>query len=85
MKKEGKYLNLAREIVERENDNYINFNKCSCYSPEMIGTRIEGFENSGTGGDHPNCCIVLVGQNTEKTPRDLGRLAVPVKNNQGVK
>ncbi len=37
------------------------------------------------GGDHPNNSIVENGQNTEKSPRDLRRLAVTqtlVKNHQ---
>ena len=36
-------------------------------------------------GDHPNYNIIENGQNTEKSPGDLGRLAVtqtPVKNHQ---
>ena len=38
-----------------------------------------------TGGDHPDCSIVENGQNTEKNPGDLRRLAVtqtPVKDHQ---
>ena len=27
-------------------------------------------------GDHPNDCIIKIGQSTEKSPRDLRRLAV---------
>ena len=36
-------------------------------------------------GDHPNNSIIENGQNSEKSPEDLGRLAVtqtPVKNHQ---
>ena len=36
-------------------------------------------------GDHPNYCIIEIGQNTEKSPEDLRRLAViqtPVKDHQ---
>ena len=38
-----------------------------------------------TGGDHPNDSIIENGQNTEKSPGDLKRLAViqtPVKNHR---
>ena len=38
-----------------------------------------------TSGDHPNYNIVKNGQNTEKNPRDLLRLAItqtPVKDHQ---
>ena len=49
-----------------------------------------------TSGDHPNDSIIENGQNTEKSPGDLRRLAVSqipgkpsaktdVKNSQGVK
>ena len=36
-------------------------------------------------GDHPNNCIIENGQNTEKSPGDMRRLAVtqsPVKDHQ---
>ena len=38
-----------------------------------------------TSGDHPNYCIIAIGQNTEKSPEDLRRVAVtqiPVKCHQ---
>ena len=35
-------------------------------------------------GDNPNYSIVEIGKNTEKSPGDLRRLAVNVKNSQGV-
>ena len=41
--------------------------------------------NNGTGRDCPNYSIVEIGQNTEKSPEDLRRLAVsqnPVENYQ---
>ena len=53
-----------------------------------FGTVTEGPAEIGswrTSGDHPNYNIVGNGQNTEKSPGDLMRLAVsqtPVKNNQ---
>ena len=34
------------------------------------------FINERTSGDHPNYSIVEIGQNTEKSPGDLRRLAV---------
>ena len=45
------------------------------------GTR--GLGSSRTSGDYLNYCFVENGQNTEKSPRDLRRLAVtqtPVKD-----
>ena len=44
-----------------------------------------GLGGWGTGGDHPNDSIIENGQNTEKSPGDLGRLAVtqtPVKKHR---
>ena len=45
----------------------------------------EDLEVGGRVGDHPNNSIIENGQNTEKSPGDLRRLAVtqsPVKNHQ---
>ena len=44
-----------------------------------------GLVDLEVGGDHPNYYIIENGQNTEKSPGDLGRLAVtqtPVKGHQ---
>ena len=44
-----------------------------------------GFGSWRTSGDHPNDSIIEDGQNTEKSPGDLRRLAVtqtPVNNHQ---
>ena len=44
---------------------------------------LKGLEDLEVGGDHPNDSIIENGQNTEKSPGDLRRLAVtqtPVKN-----
>ena len=49
-----------------------------------LGTPIEGLEKvqeeirkkNRTSGDHPNDNIIEIGQNTEKSPRDLRRLVV---------
>ena len=49
----------------------------------MIDAGTGGLENQRTKGDHPNYNIVEIGQNTEKSPGDLKRLAVtqtPVRN-----
>ena len=68
--------------VEHESDGYTNCNWCSWYNHQMIGTRTGGLGNKRTSGDNPNCIIVAIGQNTEKSPGDLKRLVVtqtPVK------
>ena len=49
----------------------------------VLGTVSQGF-GKGTGivermnQDHPDYSIVEIGQNTEKSPGDLRRLAVPL-------
>ena len=51
----------------------------------MIGTRTGGLGNNRTSRDDPNYCIIEIGQNTEKSRRDLRRLAVaqtPVGDHQ---
>ena len=52
-------------------------------SHQRIDTRTGGLGNNRTSGDQPNYCIIEIGQNTKKSPRDLRRLAVtqtPVRN-----
>ena len=57
----------------------------SGFSHQRIIKGIGGLGGRRTRGDHPNYNIFDNGQNTEKSPRDLRRLAVtqtPVKNYQ---
>ena len=71
--------------MEHESDSDTNFNWCAWYSYQRIGTGTGGLGNKTTSGDHPNDSIIKIGQNTEKSPEDLRRLAVSqtlVKNNQ---
>ena len=78
----SKYLDLARE---QESDGGANSNWCSWYSQRRIDKGTGGLENKRTRGDHANYCIIEVGQNTEKSPGDLRRLAVTqtlVRNHQ---
>ena len=47
--------------------------------------RVWGLRNKRTSGNHPKYIIIKIGQNTEKSPEDLRRLAVtqtPVRNHQ---
>ena len=62
-----------------------NCDWCFWHSDWRIIKGPEGFKSWWTCGDHPNDSIIEDGQNTEKSPGDLGRLDVsqtPVKNNQ---
>ncbi len=51
----------------------------------MITKGTGGLGSLRTGGDHPNDSIIANGQNTEKSPGNLKKLAVaqtPVKNHR---
>ena len=76
--------------MEHERDDYTNCNWCFWYSRQRISTRSGGHGNYKTSRDHPNYCIIEIGQNTEKSPGDLRVLVTqsPVKKpsaNVGVK
>ena len=83
--KKDKYLHLAREskkTMEHKVDNYIHGD---WYSNKKIIIGPGGRGSWRTSGDHPNYSIIENGQNTEKSPGDLRRLAVtqtPVKDYQ---
>ena len=69
--------------MEREGDNYTNCDWLFWYKRIVKGTG--GFGSWKTSRDHPNYNIIENGQNTEKSPGDLRRLAVtqtPVKDHQ---
>ena len=63
-------------IIGHESNSYTNCRKCSWYSHQRFGKRTGGLESWRTSGDRPNNSIVKNGQNTEKSPGDLRRLAV---------
>ena len=62
--------------MENESDDDTNCNWCTWYSHQQIDKRTGGLKNKRTSGDHPNDSIIKIGQNTEKSPGDLRRLAV---------
>ena len=71
--------------MEQENNSDTDYDWCSWYSHQRIITGTRGFGNKKTRGDHPNCYIIVNGQNTDECPRALRRLAVtqtPVKDHQ---
>ena len=81
------------KTVEHESDVYTNCNWSSWYCHQRIIKGTGGFGNKRTSGDYPNYYIIEIGQNTEKGPGDLRRLAViqtsmkdhqHVKNSQGL-
>ena len=74
-KKRDQYLGLTRELkkaMEHEGGGDTNFNWCTWNDPQ----RLRGVGNRRMSGDHLNYSIVEVGQNTEKSPGVLRRLAV---------
>ena len=71
--------------MEHAGDNYTNYNWCVWNSNWKIAKGTRGLGSRRTSGDHPNDSVVDNGQNTKKSPGDLGRLAVtrtPVKNHR---
>ena len=67
--------------MEHESDDDTNCNWFALYSQKGLITGTGGLENKRTSEDS----IIKIGQNTEKTPRDLKRCAVIqalVKDNQ---
>ena len=71
--------------MELDGDNYTNRDWCFWYSHQSIIKGIGGHEGRKTSGDHPNYNNIENGQNIEKNPGDLRRLAVsqtPVKDHQ---
>ena len=96
--KKDKYLDLAKELkktMEHEGDDYTSRDWCIRYKYLRTIKGTEGLESWRTRGDGPNYSIVENGQNTERSPGDLRRLAVTysierpspnidVKNSEGV-
>ena len=77
--KRDKYRDLARELkktMEHESDGDNNYNWCARYSYQKISKETRGLGKKRTRGDRPHNSIVEIGQNTEKSPGNLRRLAV---------
>ena len=71
--------------MEHESDGNTNCNRCARYNHQRTGKEIGRIANKRTSGDHVNYRTVKTDQNTEKSPRDLKRLAItqtPVENHQ---
>ena len=73
------YLHLVKELKEKtvghENHDYTNCNCNSRYSPLWIDARTIGLGNNQKN-EHPNYYITEIGQNNEKSPEDLRKIAV---------
>ena len=73
----------TKKVMEHEDNVDANCNWCTLSDPQKLGKGAGRVENRSCR-DHPKYSI-KIGQNTEKSPGDLRRLAVtqtPVKNHQ---
>ena len=70
--------------VEHESDVSTNYNWSSWYSHQMINKKTGRLGNKRTSRDHPNYCIVEIGQNSKKSPGALRWLVTqtPVRDYQ---
>ena len=73
---------ILKITMEHEDDGNTNCNWCTWNDAQKLSKKTRRVGNHNTSGDYS---IVEVGQNTEKSPGDLRRLAViqtPVKDHQ---
>ena len=87
-KKRRKYLDLARELKttkKYESDYDHNCNWWARKNPQRFDKGTGKMRNQRACGDYWDYKIIKIGQNTEKSPGDLKRLAVaqtPLKDHQ---
>ena len=88
--KKDKYLDRAGELKKQWNMKVtiilILIGAIGTVTKGLI-KGLEDLEKNRTSGDHPNYYTIEIGQNTEKSPGDLRRLAVtqtPMKDSQGI-
>ena len=87
-KKRDQYIDLARELkktMKHEIDGDTNYGWCTWNNHQRINKGTGKLGNKRTRGDYLDYSIIRIGQNNEKTPADLRRLAVtqtPVRNHQ---
>ena len=71
--------------MEHEVYSNVNCNWCTEKDTQSLFKGYGSLGNQRFSRDHPNYSIVKIGQNTEKSPVDLKRLAItqtPVKDDQ---
>ena len=71
--------------MKHEGDSDTNSNWRTCNNLQRIGKGTGRRGNKKTSRDYPDYSIIRIGQNIEKSPGDLRRLAVtqtPVRNHQ---
>ena len=62
--------------MEHESDGDTKYNWCAWNNPQRLGKGTWELRNQRTRGDHPDNSIIKFGQDIEKSPGDLKRLAV---------
>ena len=77
--KKDKYRDRARKLkkkttLKHESDGDTNCNWCASYCHEGINKSTGGCENKRDNGDHPNDSMIMIGQDTEKSPGDSRRI-----------
>ena len=75
-------MNYKAEEHESNGDTYCNW--CTGNDLQRLGKQVRIVENRRINRNHPNYCIIKIGQDTEKSPGDLRRLVTLtlVKDNQ---
>ena len=63
--------------MEHESDNYTNCHQCFWYRHQSIIKGTGGLGGRRISGDHPTYSLIKNCQNSEMSPRDSRRLAVP--------
>ena len=79
IEKRDKFLDLARELkitMGREGDRDTNPDWYTWNNLQGTGHKTGRLGNKRTSRDHPDYSIIKIGQNTEKSPGDLRRLAI---------
>ena len=62
--------------MEHEEDGDPSYNSFVRNNPKRLTKGTGRLRNQRIRGDHPNYCVVEIGQNTEKSSGDLRRLTV---------
>ena len=71
--------------MKYESDSNTNCNWCALYHHQRIDTGTRGLGNKRMSGDNTKDRIIKIGQNTEKGPEDMRKLAIsqtPLRNHQ---
>ena len=62
--------------MEHDSDGDTSCNWCTWNNPQRIDKGTGRLGNKRISGDHPDYSIIKISQNREKSPEDLGRLAI---------